>query len=463
MNKENKRVKKGRVISIQGTIAEVDFFEGNLSLGEILISKDNPEVKLEVIKAIDKNIFSCIVFSGEEFLYRGMPLEATGKLLEIPVGKELLGRALDLLGNPIDKKGEIKAKEKREIPQISPHYTETTLKKEIIETGIKAIDFFAPLGKGGKLGIFGGAGLGKTVLLLELMHNISFYQKDIIIFAGIGERIREAQELYETLEKNNVLPSTILFFGQMNETSAVRFKLGFSAATVAEYLREEEKKDIFFFIDNIYRFVQAGSELSTLSGNLPSEGGYQPTMESEIGNLEERLISTKNGSITSVQAVYVPADDITDPGVQAILPYFDSSIVYSRDAYQEGRLPAIDLLSSSSSLASQDIIGKEHYQLLIEAKRILERYQELRKIVSIVGEAELSWEDRIIYHRARKILNFMTQDFFVVFDQTGKEGKYVKKEQTLKGVRDILEGKLDDLEDEKLLNIGSLEELYGRK
>ncbi len=449
----------GKIVSIQEVVVKVEFFNAELSLGEILISEENPKVKLEVVSALGNHLFSCIALSGSRYFYRGMRVVKTGTLLRVPVGKELLGRALDLFGNPIDKKESLKVKEMKEIPLTSPHYLETSLKKETIETGIKVVDFFTPLIRGGKLGIFGGAGLGKTVLLLELMHNIAFHQKDIIIFAGIGERIREAQELYETLERNNVLPSTILFFGQMNETPAVRFKIGFSAATVAEYFRDKEKRNILFFIDNTYRFIQAGSELSTLSGNLPSERGYQPTMGSEIGSLQERLISTKEGTITSVQAVYVPADDMTDPGVQATVPYFDSSIVYSREAYQEGRLPAIDILSSSSSVVSPDIIGEEHYQILIEAKKILERYQELRRIISIVGEAELSWEDRKIYHRARKILNFMTQDFFVVSDQTGKKGKYVKREETILGVRAILNGQLDNIADEKLINTGSLKDI----
>jgi len=394
-----------------------------------------------------------------EILERGMKVKRTKKTLEIPVGEELLGRAIDAFGNPIDNLGEIKTKEKRSIYQRSPPYPETELKKELIETGIKAVDFFAPLIKGGKLGIFGGAGLGKTVLLSELMYNLVSKEKGLLVFAGIGERIREGAELYQILKEMNVLPNSVLVFGQMNESAVVRFKVGLSAITIAEYFRDFKKRDVFFFADNIYRFLQAGNELSTLLGQIPSEGGYQATLESEIGVFQERLVATKEASITSIEAIYVPADDITDPAVQAIMPYFDSLIIFSRDAYQEGRLPAIDLLASSSSLISANFLGRDHYFALLEAKRILERQRELQRIVDLIGEAELSFEDRILYHRARKIINFMTQDLSVVSSQTGKPGKYVTKEKTIEGIKKILEGKFDRIPDEKFLFIGDLTEL----
>jgi len=454
---------KGQILSIRGDIIEVEFLDGDLTLGEILILEENPEIKLEVVKTHKKNIFSCISFGKTENLSRGMKVERVGKTLEIPVGQMLLGRVIDIFGRPIDKLPQFEIKERRRIYQHSPLYRETILKKELVETGIKIIDFFAPLMRGGKLGIFGGAGLGKTVLLLELMHNVAFYQKGILLFAGIGERIREAQELYETLKKENVLPSTILVFGQMNEPAGIRFKAGLSAATIAEYFRDSQKKDVFLFVDNIYRFLQAGNELSTLLGNIPSEGGYQPTLDSEIGALQERLVSTENASITGIQAIYIPADDITDPGVQTAIPYFDSTVIYSREVYQEGKLPAIDVLASSSSLIDPAILGEEHYLALLETKKVLERHQELQRIVSIVGEAELSFEDRRIFHRAKKILNFMTQNFFVVADQTGKPGQYVKKAETVFGIKAILEGNLDRIPDEELLNIGSLKNIPHEK
>ncbi len=447
---------KGQILSILGNVVEVEFYDGNLFLGEILVLEDDPEVKLEVVSAIKKEVFLCFSLTKSENLYRGAKLKKTSQTLKIPVGQMLLGRVINVFGHPIDNLPQFEIKEKRAIYQHSPVYPETILKKELIETGIKVIDFFAPLMKGGKLGIFGGAGLGKTVLLSELMHNVVFQERGIVVFAGIGERIREGYELYETLKRTNVLPSTVLVFGQMNETAAIRFKVGLSAATIAEYFRDIQKKDTIFFIDNVYRFLQAGNELSTLLMNIPSEGGYQATLDSEIGALQERLVSTKKASITSIQAVYVPADDITDPGVQAVIPYFDSMVIFSRDIYQEGRYPAIDILASSSSVTTPVILGEEHYQILLEAKRILERYKELQRIVSIVGEAELLMEDRIIYHRARKILNFMTQDLFVLTKQTGKPGKYVGREKTVRGIRKILEGELDRLPDEALLGIGDL-------
>ncbi len=447
---------KGQILSILGNVAEVEFYDGNLFLGEILVLEDDPEVKLEVVSAIKKEVFLCFSLTKSENLYRGAKLKKTGQTLEIPVGQMLLGRMVNIFGHPIDNLPQFEIKEKRAIYQHSPVYQETILENELIETGIKVIDFFAPLMKGGKLGIFGGAGLGKTVLLTELMHNVVFQKREIVVFAGIGERIREGYELYETLKRTNVLPSAVLIFGQMNETAAIRFKVGLSAATIAEYFRDIQKKDTIFFIDNVYRFLQAGNELSTLLMNIPSEGGYQATLDSEIGALQERLVSTEKASITSIQAVYVPADDITDPGVQAIIPYFDSMVIFSRDVYQEGRYPAIDILASSSSVTTPVILGEEHYQTLLETKRILERYKELQRIVSIVGEAELLMEDRIIYHRARKILNFMTQDFFVITEQTRKPGKYVGREKTVRGVRKILEGELDQLPDEALLGIDDL-------
>lgn len=449
----------GRITAIRGEIVEVEFYKNPPFINEILILEEDEKSILEVQSAKGKDIFNCISLSNPEKLYRGAKLKRTKKTLEIPVGKELLGRVIDIFGNPIDGLGEIKAKEKRSIYQSPPPYQEMSLKKEIVETGIKVIDFFTPLRKGEELGIFGGAGLGKTVLLSELMHNISFLKKKLSVFAGLGERIREGQELYENLKRYKVLPYMALIFGQMNERAAIRFKVGFAAATIAEYFRDFYGEDTFLFIDNIYRFLQAGNELSILLATIPSEGGYQPTLASEIGKLEERLVSTKKATITSIQAVYVPADDITDPGVQAALPYFDSVVIFSRDVYQEGRYPAVDVLASSSSVIDPEILGQNHYETLIEAKKVLERYQNLRRIVSIVGEAELSPEDRIIYHRARKILNFMTQDFFTVSDQTGRPGKYVRRKDTVKGVWTILVGKLDKVPEEAFLYIGSLEDL----
>jgi len=449
----------GYILSIKGEVVEVEFYEDPPFIKEILALEEDPEVLLEVYGARTKNVFACFSLNKTNKLFRKAKVKKTGKTLTAPVGKELLGRVIDVFGNPQDGLPLPEVKEKRGIYQSPPPYQEIIFKKETIETGIKVIDFFTPLREGEELGLFGGAGLGKTVLLCELMHNVAFFRKEISIFAGLGERIREGHELYETLKKTNVLPSVALVFGQMNESAVRRFKVGFAAATIAEYFRDFHKKDVLFFIDNIYRFLQAGNELSILLGDIPSEGGYQPTLNSEIGQLEERLVSTKSGSITSIQAIYIPADDITDPGVQAVLPYFDSVVILSRDVYQEGRYPAVDILASSSSVVDPAVLGQEHYDVLLETKKILERYKYLQKIVSIVGEAELSLEDRTIYRRARKILNFMTQNLFTVAEQTGRPGQYVKKEDTVKGVRDILFGKLDKAPEEAFLYIGGLKEL----
>ncbi len=402
----------------------------------------------------------CLCLTSADKLFRKAAVQRTYKRLEVPVGKELLGRVIDIFGNPRDGLPPLKLKEKRTVDQTPPPYQDITPRKEIIETGIKVIDFFTPLRKGEELGLFGGAGLGKTILLSELMHNIVFFKKrGVSVFAGLGERIREGHELYETLKKTGVLPRVSLVFGQINEPAVIRFKVGFVSAAIAEYFRETHQEDVLFFIDNVYRFLQAGNELSTLLSVIPSEDGYQPTLLSEIGNLEERLVSTKSGSITSIQAIYVPADDITDSGVQAILPYFDSVVILSRDIYQEGRYPAVDILSSSSSVIDPSIVGQEHYDLFLEAKKLLEKHKELQQIVSIVGEAELSIENRIIYHRARKILNFMTQNLFSVAEQTGISGQYVTKKETIKGIKAILEGELDQVPEELLLFISGLDDL----
>ncbi len=440
-------------------ILEIEFPSEHLFPHELLVLEENPKTIFEVHNALRENIFSCIALTGTENISRGAIVKRTKKTLEVPAGEALLGRVIDVFGNPIDEMGPIQATETLSIYKSPPPYQDIILGKELFETGIKVIDFFVPLRKGGKLGIFGGAGLGKTILLSELMHNIAFYHKGISIFAGIGERIREGHELYEILKENKVLPSVALIYGHMNERAAIRFKAGFSAVTVAEYFRDFYNQDTLFFVDNIYRFLQAGNELSTLLSVIPSEDGYQPTLDSEIGALQERIASTKSAAITSIQAVYVPADDISDAGVQAIISYFDSALVLSRDVYQEGRYPAVDILSSSSSLIDPSVLGLVHYEAFIEAKKILERYKYLQRIVSIIGEAELSVRDKTIYRRAKKLLNFMSQSLFTVSDQTGVSGKYVAREKTIEGVMTILKGKLDHLPEETFLNIGGLEDL----
>ena len=449
----------GHVVSIKGDIVEVEFNIEKPSSHELLTMEEDETINLEVYSSTPYDTVLCISMSDPTRLYRGARIKRLGKTLEVPVGKELLGRVVDVFGNPIDEAGNLQIKNKKSIYREVPDYDQISSTTKIFETGIKVVDFFTPVRFGGKIGLFGGSGVGKTVLLSELMHNIAVFHKGISVFAGIGERIREGQELYQTLQQTKVLPNVALVFGQMNESAARRFRVGFSATTIAEYFRDEEKKDVLFFIDNIYRFVQAGNELSTLLNTIPSEDGYQATLDSEVGAFQERLVSTQQGSITSVQAIYVPADDISDAGVQAIVPYFDSVVSLSRTVYQEGRHPSVDILASSSSLIDPTVIGYEHYEAAIEAEKLLKRYTYLQRIVSIVGESELSLEDRILFHRAQKLLNYMTQDLYVVQDQSGQPGKFVKKDKTVLDVRDILAGKLDNADEDQLLYIGDLEDL----
>lgn len=455
MDSKNGNLKNvGRIISIEGNIVKVEFLNAGLFPREILELAEEPKIKFEVYSALNERVFTAISLGPTKKLYRGAKVKRTGRSLEVPVGEKLLGRVVDVFGNPIDGLPGFEVKQRRPIYHSPLPYEKISFRKEALETGIKVIDFFTPLRKGEELGMVGGAGLGKTVLLSELMHNVAFVHKEISVFAGIGERSREGHELYENLKKTNVLPSVTLVFGQMNETAAVRFKVGATAATIAEYFRDVQNRDVLLFIDNVYRFLQAGNELSTLLAVIPSEGGYQPTLTSEIGSLEERLVSTKEAAITSIQAVYVPADDITDSAIQAIIPYFDSVVILSRDVYQEGRYPAVDILASSSSVINPEILGEDHYEAYLEAKQLLEKYEDLRRIVSIIGEAEVSEKNRIAYQRAKKILNFMTQNLFVVADQTGIPGQYVKREETVKGVKAILEGELDHISAEAFLYIG---------
>ena len=449
----------GRIVSIKGDIIEVEFNIDKPNRHELLSLEEDLDIKLEVYSSTMYDTVMCISMTDPTKLYRGAKVKRLGRSLEVPVGDQLLGRIVDVFGNPIDGEGDLVVKEKRSIYRDAPFYDQVIGATSFLETGIKVIDFFTPVRQGGKIGLFGGSGVGKTVLLSELMHNIAVFQKGISVFAGIGERIREGHELYETLKETKVLPNVAMVYGQMNESAARRFRVGLTATTIAEYYRDVKKKDVLFFVDNIYRFVQAGNELSTLLNTIPSEDGYQPTLDGEVGAFQERLVSTQEGSITSVQAIYVPADDITDAGVQAIVPYFDSVVTLSRVVFQEGRHPSVDILASSSSLLDPTLIGYEHYEAAIEAEKLLKRHTYLQRIVSIVGESELSLEDRILFHRSRKLLNYMTQDLFVVQDQSGKPGKFVKKDRTVLDIRDILAGKLDNVDENQLLYIGDLTDL----
>ena len=450
---------EGIITGILGDVVEVMFPRDKPGRHELLTLTEDNSVKLEVYGSSPNDRINCLSYTDPSKLYRGAKVIRQFETISVPVGPGLLGRIVDVFGQPHDGKGAIKLTKRRSIYGTPPNFQSIKVDREILETGIKVIDFFTPFLKGGKIGLLGGAGVGKTVILSEFMHNITVFHKGIGIFAGIGERIREAQEMIESLTEMNVLPNVSLVFGQMNERPAVRFRTGYTAATLAEYFRDEEDKDVLFFVDNAYRFIQAGNELSILMNMIPSEDGYQPTLSSDIGIFQERLVSAGNAAITSVMAIYVPADDFSDAGVQSLMPYFDSQVILSRDIAEEGRMPAVDINASTSGLLTQSLIGDRHYQAYLEATRIVSRYDYLDRIVSIAGEHELSPEDRVLYRRAKIILNYMTQDFFMVENQTGRKGIYVKRADVVEDIMDIVSGKIDDWPYDKLLYISTLAEV----
>lgn len=453
---------RGKIISIRGQIIEVEFLGRKPEVHHVLHLAGSPEIKMEVFSSSSSpNSFYCLVLTGVEKLYRGAEVINTGETIKIPVGPEVLGRVIDLFGSPQDGKGEIKAEKEKEIFTREVEFEEVVTPKEILETGIKAIDFFSPILRGGKVGLFGGAGVGKTILLTEIIHNVVVLHKDksVSVFTGVGERTREGQELCETLSESGVLPQVSLVYGQMSENPAIRFRTAVAGVALAEHFRDELAKDVLFFIDNTFRFAQAGYELSTLMNTIPSEGGYQATLGSEMAGLHERLSSTRSGSITAIEAIYVPSDDLTDYGVQSVFPYLDSAVVLSRAIYQEGRFPAIDFLASTSTGLDINLVGEAHYQAFIETQALLKKAVALERIVSLIGESELSAEDQKLYKKAKMIENYMTQNFFVTEPQTGRKGVYAPLKQTVKDVWDILEGKYDDLEPEKLLYAEKLEKI----
>ena len=462
MNQSNTQV-QGIVTSVTGQLATVAI-EGEQypAVFEILTSVDDPSVILEVFSESKERIF-CQILSSPDKIYRGLKVLGTGSDLKIPVGKQVLGRVIDLFGNPRDNAGPLPSGEKVSIYGSAPILSIVKSSFNILETGIKAIDFLTPIQKGGKVGFIGGAGVGKTILLTELMHNITLKpaeakeEKEVYsIFAGVGERIREGQELFQRLKESQVLPKTIVILGQMNENPAIRFRVALAAVAQAEYFRDILKSDALFFIDNIFRFVQAGNEVATLIGTIPSEQAYQATLQTEISSLEDRLIATENGSITSFQNVYVPADEITDAGVSAVMSLLDTSIVLSRTVAQKGIYPPIDLYQSSSSTLSKAFLGEAHFKALTEFQKLLENYNKLSHIVAIVGEEELSPENRILYNRTKKIINYLSQPFFMTEKQSGRKGKAVPKNTTVKDITMILSGNLDNISADKFMYIGSL-------
>jgi F-type H+-transporting ATPase subunit beta len=451
----------GKIVSIKGQIIEVEFLEDKPRIYDVLVYKEDPSIQMEVYTSASQNSFYCLVLTNTVKLHHGSVVVNTGQPIKIPVGKELLGRVIDTLGEPQDGMGQINSKDLRPIIAKDVRFANLEIPKEILEIGIKAIDFFTPIIKGGKVGLFGGAGVGKTVILSEIIHNIVILhaEDNVSVFTGVGERTREGEELYTTLKENNVMKGVTLIYGSMGENPAVRFRTAFAGVTLAEYYRDVLGKNVLFFIDNIFRFAQSGYELSTLMNALPSEGGYQATLASEMASFHERLVSTLENSITTFEAIYVPADDLTDSGVQAVFPYLDSGIILSRSVYQEGRFPAVDILSSSSSALNVETVGEQHYQTALDAQALLKKAVSLERIVSLIGETELSTSDQILYRRSKMLKNYMTQNFAVVEAQTEKKGVQVSIKDVVGDVRAILDGKVDSLHPEDLLYIGTLKDV----
>ncbi len=457
------KTKEGTIKAIRGNVVTVEFLDDKPSIFEILVDKKDKSSRLEVYASSGVNTFYCLALTDPTRLSRGVRVVSTGRAIEFPVGKGMLGRAVNAYGEPVDGVGKIDTEMYSEIHKKKLG-EEFAYFREILPTGIKVVDLFTPLLRGGKMGLFGGAGVGKTLLLTEILNNIvgASGGRAVSVFAGVGERTREALELHRALQSSGALSLSSLVFGPMGEAPSARFLSAFSALTLAEYFRDSGF-DVLFFVDNVFRFAQAGQELSTLTHNFPSEDGYQPTLPSEMAEFHERLLSKKQAVLTSIEAIYVPADDLLDSGVQAIFPYLDSTLVLSRNVYQQGLLPAVDILSSSSSALAPSLVGATHYKVALAAKKLIKEAAALERIVSLVGEAELSPEDLIRYSRARKLIHFMTQRFFVAAAQKGEKGKFVDPKTTITDVKDILDGKYDVFDAEEFLFIGSATELTSNK
>ena len=466
---------KGKISQIIGPVVDLQFEEGHVpqiynaivvkrgSLGvnrkDHKRSTTNDELVLEVQAHLGGGSVRAVAMASTDGLQRGMEVVDTGGAISVPVGKEVLGRLFDVLGQPIDNKGPVKSKQTAPIHRLAPTFNEQSSSSEIFETGIKVIDLLAPFVRGGKVGLFGGAGTGKTVLIQELIRNIAAEHGGFSVFTGVGERTREGNDLYHEMTDSGVIDKTAMVFGQMNEPPGARQRVALSGLTMAEYFRDEEGKDVLLFIDNIFRFSQAGSEVSALLGRIPSAVGYQPTLATEMGNLQERITSTKRGSITSVQAVYVPADDYTDPAPATTFAHLDSPIALERALVEQGLYPAVDPLSSTSRALSPDIVGQEHYDIARGVQQVLQRYKELQDIIAILGMEELSDEDKQSVARARKIQRFLTQPFFVAEQFTGTKGQYVSVKDTVKGFKEILDGKHDDKPESTFYMKGTIDQV----
>ncbi len=451
----------GKISQIIGVVVDVAFNRELPRIHESLKVKQSngKELILEVQQHLGLNQVRAIAMSSTDGLCRGQEVTATGEPISVPVGEEVLGRLFNVVGETIDNRGEIKTGKKYFVHRKSPDFAEQSTKTEVLETGIKVIDLICPFLKGGKVGLFGGAGVGKTVVIQELIRNIAHEHQGYSIFAGVGERSREGNDLYREMKQAGVLDKTALIFGQMNEPPGARLRVALAALSMAEYFRDEKNQDLLFFIDNIFRFTQAGSEVSALLGRMPSAVGYQPTLATEMGQLQERITSTKKGSITSVQAVYVPADDLTDPAPATTFSHLDSTVVLSRSLAELAIYPAVDPLDSNSNVLAPEIVGQEHYQTARETQKVLQRYKDLQDIIAILGMEELSDEDKLVVSRARKVQRFLSQPFFVAEQFTGREGKYVPIKDTVRGFKEIIEGKHDDKEEAAFYMKGGISEV----
>lgn len=452
----------GKILQVIGPVVDIRFDAEHLpSIKNAILIKtdDGQQTTAEVAQHVGDDVVRCIAMSSTDGLVRGMDCIDTGKPIEVPVGDAVLGRMFNVLGEAIDGLGEVKADQKMPIHREAPTFAEQTTQNEILETGIKVIDLLCPYAKGGKIGLFGGAGVGKTVLEQELIHNIAIEHGGRSVVAGVGERTREGNDMYYEMKNSGVLKNTVLTYGQMNESPGARMRVALSALTMAEYFRDVEHQDVLLFIDNIFRFTQAGSEVSALLGRMPSAVGYQPTLATEMGQLQERITSTKDGSITSVQCVYVPADDLTDPAPAATFSHLDARLVLDRSIAALGIYPAVDPLGSSSRMLDPLVVGEEHYQVARKVQEILQRYRELQDIIAILGMDELGEEDKKIVNRARRIRNFLSQPFSVAEQFTGMKGVYVPVKDTVRSFKEILDGKYDDLPEAAFLSVGTIEDV----
>ena len=455
---------RGSVAQVMGPVVDVRFEEGYLPAinNALVMSIGQRELTVEVSQHVGDNIVRCIAMSSTDGLKRGAPVTDMGHAISVPVGRKTLGRIFNVLGNVVDNQPQPLTRERRSIHRAAPEYSELSTSTEILETGIKVIDLICPYAKGGKIGLFGGAGVGKTVLIMELINNVAKEHGGLSVFTGVGERTREGNDLYNEMKESGVLANTTLVYGQMNEPPGARMRGALSGLTMAEYFRDDEGQDVLLFIDNIFRFTQAGSEVSALLGRMPSAVGYQPTLANEMGILQERITSTKKGSITSIQAVYVPADDLTDPAPATTFAHLDATTVLSRSIASQGIYPAVDPLESTSRILSPDILGEEHYFVAREVQRILQRYAELMDIIAIMGMDELSDEDKALVGRARKIQRFLSQPFDVSEKFTGIPGTYVPLSETIRGFREIIEGKHDNLPESAFLFVGTIDEAVAK-